>query len=219
MEVTMSNRRRPLDREASRLTGDLGKTMRRLRAACAFSLGELSERSGVAKSIISQIEANETNPTLSTLRKLSRALNAPIEDMLCRREAPALLDKSAAELSNLTELSHLTELSWAKTAGTVGWRHMVIKPGGAVEAAAHTVGVVENLTILAGALMVGAGDDCFTLTAGETARYHVSTAHRIVNAGLVTASAIQVSLLRLSRRQGARKDERPAPRGRLAEVG
>ena len=38
---------------------DLGKTIQRLRKAYNMSLGELSEQSGVAKSIISQIERNE----------------------------------------------------------------------------------------------------------------------------------------------------------------
>ena len=44
-------------------TPALGKTIQRLRKAYNMSLGELSEQSGVAKSIISQIERNETNPT------------------------------------------------------------------------------------------------------------------------------------------------------------
>ena len=39
----------------------------RLRKAYNLSLGELSEQSGVAKSIISQIERNETNPTIGTV--------------------------------------------------------------------------------------------------------------------------------------------------------
>ena len=43
-------------------TPALGKTIQRLRKAYNMSLGELSEQSGVAKSIISQIERNETNP-------------------------------------------------------------------------------------------------------------------------------------------------------------
>ncbi|MGB8313423.1 MAG: helix-turn-helix transcriptional regulator, partial [Aestuariivirga sp.] len=56
-------------------TPALGKTIQRLRKAYNMSLGELSEQSGVAKSIISQIERNETNPTLSTVYRLSRALD------------------------------------------------------------------------------------------------------------------------------------------------
>ena len=39
-------------------------------------------QSGVAKSIISQIERNETNPTLTTIWRLAHALDASIESML-----------------------------------------------------------------------------------------------------------------------------------------
>uniref|UniRef100_UPI0035CBD00B helix-turn-helix domain-containing protein n=1 Tax=uncultured Methylobacterium sp. TaxID=157278 RepID=UPI0035CBD00B len=49
---------------AAVLSGQLGKTIQRLRKAYNLSLSELAEQSGVAKSIISQIERNETNPTL-----------------------------------------------------------------------------------------------------------------------------------------------------------
>src|SRR3954465_11941845 len=60
----------------------LGKTIQRLRKAYNMSLGELSEQSGVAKSIISQIERNETNPTIGTVHRLSRALDTTIHEML-----------------------------------------------------------------------------------------------------------------------------------------
>src|SRR5918994_2109789 len=64
------------------VTPSLGKTILRLRKAYNMSLGELSEQSGVAKSIISQIERNETNPTLSTVMRLSRALDTTIDEVL-----------------------------------------------------------------------------------------------------------------------------------------
>src|SRR5437868_10697317 len=60
----------------------IGKTIQRLRKAYNMSLGELSEQSGVAKSIISQIERNETNPTIGTVYRLSRALDTTIEEVL-----------------------------------------------------------------------------------------------------------------------------------------
>ena len=63
-------------------TPSLGKTIQRLRKAYNMSLGDLSEQSGVAKSIISQIERNETNPTLSTVYRLSRALDTTIDEVL-----------------------------------------------------------------------------------------------------------------------------------------
>ncbi|MCA0343055.1 MAG: XRE family transcriptional regulator, partial [Proteobacteria bacterium] len=47
-------RERDLEAGAVALSGQLGKTIQRLRKAYNLSLSELSEQSGVAKSIISQ---------------------------------------------------------------------------------------------------------------------------------------------------------------------
>ena len=75
-----ADKRADLDAGAVALSGQLGKTIQRLRKAYNLSLSELAEQSGVAKSIISQIERNETNPTLATIWRLSQALDVSIED-------------------------------------------------------------------------------------------------------------------------------------------
>ena len=48
-----------------------------------------AEQSGVAKSIISQIERNETNPTLATIWRLSQALDVSIERVLPPTKSPS----------------------------------------------------------------------------------------------------------------------------------
>ena len=58
-----------------------------------LTLSQLAEKSGVAKSIISQIERNETNPTLGTSLRLSQALDTSIEEVLRSEERPALIEK------------------------------------------------------------------------------------------------------------------------------
>ena len=80
----MSTRRgsRSSSGSENEVSPSLGKTIQRLRKAYNMSLGELSEQSGVAKSIISQIERNETNPTLGTVYRLSRALDTTIDEVL-----------------------------------------------------------------------------------------------------------------------------------------
>src|SRR5438067_13444421 len=70
----------------------IGKTIQRLRKAYKLSLGELSEQSGVAKSIISQIERNETNPTLSTVYRLSKSLGTTIDEVLRSKGGEAFLE-------------------------------------------------------------------------------------------------------------------------------
>ena len=72
MGVEGKERSRELETGAQVLSGNMGKTIQRLRKAYNLSLSELAEQSGVAKSIISQIERNETNPTLATIWRLAR---------------------------------------------------------------------------------------------------------------------------------------------------
>jgi transcriptional regulator with XRE-family HTH domain len=178
-----------LDVQVSEMTGKLGRTIRQLRSACKYSIGELSELSGVAKSIISLIETNDTNPTLATLRKLARALNVTMDDILDFGAGPALVEKTGASEDRSPDLS------WRKTARAVRWRHIVAEPDEVLCEEPHSIGSVENLTVLQGVLTVSVGKEHYTLNAGETARYRADLPRRIANSGVVEASAIMVELL------------------------
>jgi len=185
--------------EALDVTEKLGKTIRRLRRAYNYSLGDLSEQSGVAKSIISQIEKNETNPTLGTLYKLARALNAPIEDILRGEDAPALIEKLGPSGTPLLVSDdgrcRLRIIGWVRTVELVQWYYMEAEPGGVLESEPHPSGSVENLTVLQGAMSIAVGDEQFIVGAGETARYCADRPHRIVNEGGGLATALMVNLL------------------------
>src|SRR3954452_24223888 len=90
--MAIEGRARELESGAQVLSGQLGKTIQRLRKAYNLSLSELAEQSGVAKSIISQIERNETNPTLATIWRLSQALDISIERVLAAHDDAPFFD-------------------------------------------------------------------------------------------------------------------------------
>src|SRR5271155_4721898 len=96
MGVGGRDRVKALEAGAQALSGQLGKTVQRLRKAYSLSLSELSEQSGVAKSIISQIERNETNPTLSTIWRLSQALDVSIERFLAASDEEPFIEETRA---------------------------------------------------------------------------------------------------------------------------
>ncbi len=185
--------------EPVEVTEKLGKTIRRLRQAYNYSLGDLSEQSGVAKSIISQIEKNETNPTLGTLYKLARALNAPIEDILRGDDAPALIEKLGPSGTPLLVSEdgrcRLRIIGWIRTVELVQWYYLEAEPGGVLELEPHPSGSVENLTVLGGSVSITVGDEQFRLNTGETARYSGDRPHRITNDGDGLATALMVNLL------------------------
>src|SRR3954469_17483900 len=89
------DRHRELDAGAQVLSGQLGKTIQRLRKAYNLSLSELAEQSGVAKSIISQIERKENNQTLAPISRLSQALEWSIEGVLGSAEDEPFIEKSS----------------------------------------------------------------------------------------------------------------------------
>src|SRR5919201_469679 len=95
MGVEGKDRQKMLDAGAVALSGQLGQTVQRLRKAYNLSLSELAEQSGVAKSIISQIERNETNPTLATIWRLSQALDVSIERVLAAADDEPFIERSS----------------------------------------------------------------------------------------------------------------------------
>ena len=144
-------------------SADLGKTIQRLRKAYNLSLGELSEQSGVAKSIISQIERNETNPTLSTVVKLSRALDTTVDEVL-RGETQSLFmehqQKSAVPI--LESQDGLCRLAIAGPLNLLDyfqWYDFHAKPKGVLESSPHPTGTIEHLYVVTGELEVTTGGE------------------------------------------------------------
>ena len=181
-------------------TPSLGKTIQRLRKAYNMSLGDLSEQSGVAKSIISQIERNETNPTLSTVYRLSRALDTTIDEVLRTEGQQVFLEhQSKSGVPILESQDGLCRLAIAgplNLVEQVQWYDFRAKPKGVLESDPHPPGTVEHLYMLAGEIEVTSGDETKRVKAGETLRFRGDLPHRIVNLGEGEAHATMVLVLR-----------------------
>jgi transcriptional regulator with XRE-family HTH domain len=185
---------------AEETAADLGKTIQRLRKAYNLSLGELSEQSGVAKSIISQIERNETNPTLSTVVKLSRALDTTVDEVL-RGETQSLFiehqQKSAVPI--LESQDGLCRLAIAGPLNLIDffqWYDFHAKPSGVLESSPHPAGTIEHLYVVTGELEVTTGGETRIVRSGEALRYRADVPHKIVNVGGTTAHAVMMLALK-----------------------
>jgi transcriptional regulator with XRE-family HTH domain len=200
MGVEGRDKQKVLEAGAQALAGQLGKTVNRLRKASNLSLSELSEQSGVAKSIISQIERNETNPTLVTLWRLAQALDVSIEQVLREDEDSAFLEKISRNDTPLLVSDdgrcRLGITGWSKTIDWLQWYDFSAEPGGVLASEAHPRGAMESLTVLEGELQVEAGGETETAVAGDTLRYRADRPHLIRNAGPSPARAQMICILR-----------------------
>jgi transcriptional regulator with XRE-family HTH domain len=60
----------------------LGKNLKRIRIAKNISQGEIGRRLEVDKSFISNIENGKTNPTLSTISKIAKAVGVSVGELM-----------------------------------------------------------------------------------------------------------------------------------------
>ncbi|MDE2362578.1 MAG: helix-turn-helix transcriptional regulator [Hyphomicrobiales bacterium] len=200
MGVEGKDKQKALEAGALVVSGQLGRTVQRLRKAYNLSLSDLSEQSGVAKSIISQIERNETNPTLSTIWRLSQALDVSIERVLQGAQDEPFIEKSSRGdtpvLHSQDGKCRLAIIGWIKTVEWLQWYDFSADPGGALESDPHQRGSVECLSVLDGELEVEVAGVVETAKAGETLRYRCDRPHVIRNRSGKTAHATMVCILK-----------------------
>ena len=200
MGVEGRDKVKALEAGAQALSGQLGKTVQRLRKAYNLSLSELSEHSGVAKSIISQIDRNETNPTLATIWRLAQALDVSIERVLQGAEDEPFLEKSSKGETPILVSDdgkcRLAIVGWIKTVEWLQWYLFSADPGGQLASDPHQRGSVESLSVLEGELEVEVAGVIEIARAGDTLRYRCDRPHVIRNQSKKPAQAIMVNILK-----------------------
>jgi XRE family transcriptional regulator, regulator of sulfur utilization len=176
----------------------VGNTLAELRQLRALSLDELSRLAGVSKSMLSQIERNQANPTVAVVWRLANALGVPLGQLL-DGERPALpsittvAGHATPSLRSPDGKCELRILGPIELAGQFEWYELTVQPGGRLESEAHEPGSREHLTVLGdGSLQVRSGTDVSTLQANETARYVVDVPHSISNPTSAVVHALMV---------------------------
>lgn len=176
---------------AKRSAPDLGKTLQTLRKSKGLTLDKLASMSGVSKSMLSQIERGQTNPTFATLWGLTQALGVEISKILEQVDQqdtqPLIIEHLQAHftptIQNAEGTCSLKILSPAQSVAALEWYEMRLSPQGALHSAPHSAGTEEHLTILSGQATVRVNDTVQALTAGETLRYRADVPHAITNDG------------------------------------
>ena len=176
----------------------VGQTLASLRQQRALSLDELSRQAGVSKSMLSQIERNQANPTVAVVWRLANALGVPLAELLDgaqRHAPPAIAAVPAHAIPSLRSPDGQCELRILgpiELAGEVEWYELRVEAGGVLASEAHEPGSREHLSVLDGCLEVQAGESVSRLLAGETARYAADQAHAIRNPLDTAARALLV---------------------------
>jgi transcriptional regulator with XRE-family HTH domain len=176
----------------------IGPLVQHYRKRGGMTLDTLAAASGVSRSMLSQIERGQTNPTLATVWALATALKLDISELIGVRQPEKRSRIAVASASFTPEirtedgLCVLRILSPADRADSLEWYEIHFAPGGTLTSAPHAAGTREHLTVLDGELAVTAGDEQVAIGPGATARYQVDVPHAIANRGPAPARALLV---------------------------
>jgi transcriptional regulator with XRE-family HTH domain len=171
------------------------------RKARKLTLEQLAARSGVSRSMLSQIERNEANPTFAVLWSLTQALGIEFSTLIAGNAVATHRDGievvpavHTPEIRSADGKCVLKILSPPRLAGETEWYDVEIAPGGTLRSTPHAPGAFEHFTALTEGFAIDSAGSTARLKAGETARYAADVPHAISNTGRRSARGLLVLL-------------------------
>lgn len=197
---TRKTKAAPPAEPADAISSHLCRRVKQLRDERGWSLDSLSKACGVSRSMLSQIERNQTNPTLAVMFRIAQAFGMSLGQLV---ETPgATSNVNVIRVSDRAyhyrsdkdcEIRTLSPLHLEKD---VEFYEVTLQPGGALRSSPHFEGTREFLTVQKGSVRVESAGDAEELQPGDSASYRADVPHAIVNTGRNAAVIFLVDIYR-----------------------
>jgi transcriptional regulator with XRE-family HTH domain len=168
------------DEESTDLAPIVGANLRRLRVKRGLSLEKLSQKSGVSRAMLGQIELGQSAPTINVLWKIARALDVTFSSLMRARTTGGTTLVRAAEAKILTSQDGTFKsraLFPFDGPRRTEFYELRLAPHGEEVADAHAPGTVENLVVNSGALELVVGSESQRLEAGDAIVFEADVPH------------------------------------------
>ena len=182
------------------LASHLSVRMKQLRQEKNWSLDSLSKACGVSRSMLSQIERNEVNPTLAVTFAIARAFGISIGELVEAPDATPSMHVIRADDGEYHYRSdkncRIRTLSPLNLEKEIEFYQVQLQPAGALRSAAHFKGTREFLTVQKGKVRVESAGESVLLEAGDAVSYRADVPHAIINIGRSEALVFLVDIYR-----------------------
>ena len=178
---------KPLAKAADAISRRLGDRVRQLRADRGWSLQMLAGASGVSRSMLSQIERDQANPTLAVTLRIAQAFGMTLGDLVQVPKANSAITviraNDRAYHYRSDKHCRIRTLSPLNLEKDVEFYEVQLQPGGALQSAPHYQGTREFLTVETGQVRVESDGEVELIGKGDSVSYRADVPHAIVNAG------------------------------------
>ncbi|MBK8001788.1 MAG: helix-turn-helix transcriptional regulator [Verrucomicrobia bacterium] len=201
----MTTKRKPSEKKTASapteaINRHLGARVKQLRSGRGWSLEGLANASGVSRSMLSQIEREQANPTLAVTLRIAQAFGMTLGELL---EVPGASSAVTVIRANdhafhyrSDKFSRVRTLSPLNLEKDVEFYEVQLQPGGALRSSAHFEGTREFLTVQKGQVRVESATDAEELGPGDSATYRADVPHAIINLGKGEALVFLVDIYR-----------------------
>jgi transcriptional regulator with XRE-family HTH domain len=162
---------------------NVGRKIRELRKSRGLPLKQLAEGAGVSPSLISQVENNRVDPSLSTLRKIALTMGVPVFALIAESspDDASLVSKEKRRRVNFPGGGLEYEIIHSELTKKMGIMIGTLQPGGMTSEEPLAHDGEECLVILKGALRVEFQQSQRELKEGDSLYFDSSAPHRLVN--------------------------------------
>ncbi|NMS90141.1 helix-turn-helix domain-containing protein [Clostridioides difficile] len=163
----------------------ISENLKKIRKEKHLSLDKIAQLSGVSKSMLSQIEKCEVNPTISTLKKITNGLKISFTSLMERQE-------SDIELVKKSDVDHFIEddgkyVSYPIFPFDSKRRFEIfmieIEEGGNLDSNAELPGTQEFITVFSGEVTIKINGEDYTVCSGNSIRFKADVSHIYRNSG------------------------------------
>lgn len=168
--------------------------LKEIRKNKGLNLEQTSALTGISKSMLSQIERGEVNPTISTVYKLSLGLKVPVTAFTAAKPKPFTSSRkeNIAPLTGDNGRYRLYPIFNFNDYQNFEIFDFEFDEGGQMEGNQQIVGTREFITIYSGELTLIFDDHEYVLKAGDHASYNAFDKYTYKNTGkgMVTANIV-----------------------------
>ena len=158
-----------------------------LRKKHKLTLDQLAAASGVSRSMLSQIERGQANPTLTVTFRIAQAFGMSIGELVDQPWQSSTIEvvhgEDKSNLFRADKECQIRTLSPLHIEKNIEFYELRIAAGSSLTSAPHFEGTKELLTITRGRARVVSGDTNCELDQGDSAHYRGDLNHSIENRG------------------------------------
>ncbi|MBU8878805.1 XRE family transcriptional regulator [Bacillus sp. FJAT-29790] len=166
-----------------KIQGIISNNLRRIRNKRKLSLDDLSTITGVSKSLLRQIEKEESNPTITTIWKIADGLKIPFSSLM-KYEFPDTEIVRKQNIDALIEdkgLYRLYPYFNFEEQKPFEMYSVEMEPSARLKANPHNSGAIECITVFSGTLCLTINETENILHTGDSIKFKADTPHSYSN--------------------------------------